>query len=83
MRALTILLDPVTDLILAQRYELPTGSGTTSLMEETFSDYRNVDGLQVAFTALVRRAGAPFLSRQVKTFEYNVPLDSTLFIKPS
>jgi zinc protease len=83
MRALTILLDPATDLILAQRYAASTGPGTTSLVEETFSDYRSVDGLQIAFSAVVRRAGTPFLSRQLKTFEYNVPLDSTLFIKPS
>jgi len=83
MRPLTLLLDPATDLILAQRYDVPTGSGTTSPMEETFSDYRSIDGLQVAFSAVVRRAGTPFLSRRLKSFEYNVPLDSSLFVKPS
>jgi zinc protease len=83
MQAVTVLLDPATALILAQRYEMPTGSGTSSLMEETFSDYRNVAGLQVAFSAVVRRAGTPFLTRRVRTFEYNVPIDPALFTKPS
>ena len=83
MRPLTIVLDPATDLLLAQRYELPAGVGKSAVIEETFSDYRSVDGLQVAFRALVRRAGAPFLSRQVTTFEYNLPLDPLLFIRPS
>jgi zinc protease len=83
MRPLTMLLDPATDLILAQRYDVPTESGTPLQMEESFSDYRKIDGLQIAFSALVRLAGAPLFSRKLKTFEYNVPLDSALFNKPS
>jgi zinc protease len=83
LRPLILLLDPSTDLILAQRYDVPGGSGTTLQMEESFSDYRNINGLQVAFSAVVRRAGAPFLSRQLKTFESNVPLELSLFVKPS
>jgi zinc protease len=83
MQAVTVLLDPATDLILAQRYEMPMGSGTSSLMEETFSDYRNIDGLQVAFSAVVRRGGTPFLARRVRTFQYNVPIDPALFTRPS
>jgi zinc protease len=83
MKPVTVLLDPSTDLIRAQRYQLPASAGAVSEMEETFSDYRSVDGLQVAFAASVTRAGAPFVSRRVKTFEYNVALDPSLFVKPS
>jgi len=79
----TVLLDPSSDLILAQRYEVPAGPDATALMEEMFSDYRNVDGLQVAFRAAVRKGGVPFLNRRLRTFEYNIPLDSALFTKPS
>ena len=43
-------------------------------MEEQFSDYRSVDGLQVAFAAVVEAGGLPVLTRRVRTFEYNVSL---------
>jgi hypothetical protein len=52
-------------------------------MEEIYSDYRSVDGLQVAFSASMKKDGVPVLTRQVLRFEYNVPLDSQLFTKPS
>ncbi len=40
-------------------------------MEEQFSDYQRVDGLQVAFAAVVEAGGLPVLTRRVRTFEYN------------
>jgi zinc protease len=83
IQPVTVLLDPSSDLILAQRYEVPAGQAATALMEEIFSDYRNVDGLQVAFSATVRKSGVPFLTRRLRTFEYNIPLDPALFTKPS
>jgi hypothetical protein len=61
---------------------MPAGPGTAT-MEEIFSDYRAVDGLQVAFKAEIHRNGTPLLERVVRTFEYNVPLDAALFTKPS
>ena len=83
LKPLTVLLDPSTDLIHAQRYQLPASPGAISEMEETFSDYRSVDGLQVAFSASMTRAGVAIVSRRVKSFEYNVVLDPSLFVKPS
>jgi zinc protease len=82
MRPVTVVLDPVTALIRRQRYVMPAGPGTAT-MEEIFSDYRAVDGLQVAFKAEIHRNGTPLLERVVRTFEYNVPLDAALFTKPS
>jgi zinc protease len=79
MKPVTILVDPGTQRIVAQRYE----AGAGLAMEEQFSDYRNVSGLQVAFTTVVLKAGLPFVSRHLRTFEYNVPLQSELFTKPS
>jgi zinc protease len=79
MPPLTLILDPVTSLIARLRYDLPDKTSA----EEVFSDYRTVNGLVVAFAAEVRQTGAPPLHRSVKTFEYNVPLDSALFTKPS
>jgi hypothetical protein len=79
MKPVTILVDPGTHRIVAQRYE----AGAGLAMEEQFSDYRNISGLQVAFTTVVLKAGLPFVSRHLRTFEYNVPLQSELFTKPS
>jgi zinc protease len=70
LKPLTVLLDPSTDLIRAQRYQLPASAGAVSEIEETFA-------------ATVTRAGLPFVSRRVKTFEYNVALNPSLFVKPS
>jgi zinc protease len=81
---LTLLFDPATALILKARYRVVVGAGGESVVsEESYSDYRNVQGLNVAFATEVRREGAPALSRTLRSYEINVPLDSTLFTKPS
>jgi zinc protease len=79
MVPVTLVLDPTTDLVVAERYEASPGM----LIEEQYSDYRAIDGLHVAFSAVVRRDGQPFLNRRVRSFEYNIPLDPALFIQPS
>jgi zinc protease len=83
MQAVVLLLDPATDLILAQRYDAPAGAAGRETVEEQFSDYRRVDGLQVAFAAVVQASGLPVLTRRVRTFELNVPLAADLFSRPS
>jgi zinc protease len=79
MAAVTVTFDPSTALIARLRY-LSAGGATT---EETFSDYRDVKGLKVAFMAVMSRDNAPFLKRVVRSFEWNVPLDAALFTRPS
>lgn len=76
----TIAFDPSTGLLAYQRYGGANGEPTT---EETFSDYRAVQGLQVAHQASVRREGQPPIQRIVRTFELNVPLDPEFFKKPT
>jgi zinc protease len=78
----SMLIDPDTGLILAERYRTPAGRGAWLPVEEAFSDYRSVDGLQIAFEAVARREGQVVLNRRVRSFEYNVPLDPALFTKP-
>jgi zinc protease len=82
MRPVTVLLDASTAQIRGQRYDVMVGPSAAPA-EEEFSDFRRIDGLEVAFTAVVRRGGTPILRRQLRTFEYNVPLDSSLFVRPS
>ena len=83
MQSVVLLLDPVTDLVLAQRYEVSTGNGGRTMMEEQFSDYKRVDGLQVAFAAVLEEGGLPVLTRRVRTFHYNVSLPADLFRRPA
>jgi zinc protease len=83
IRPFSLVLDPDSGLIVAERYQIPAGRGAWTPVEEAFSDYRSVDGLQVAFNAVVRRDGRPIVIRRVRSFEYNVPLDPALFTKPS
>jgi hypothetical protein len=52
-------------------------------VEEIYSNYRDVHGLQVPFTTDVRRDGAPAVHRTLRNFEFNVPVDSALFTRPS
>ncbi len=81
MPRVTLVLDPTTSLVVAEHYL--TGPSPGDRVEERYSDYRSVDGLQVAFTVVMTRNGQPVLNRRVRSFEYNIPLDPSLFTKPS
>jgi zinc protease len=86
MPSTVLLLDPATDLIIAQRYDAPPTSNNgdvREVIEEQFSEYRSVDGLQVAFAAVLHSGGQKILTRRVRTFEYNVSLPPDLFTRPS
>ena len=78
MRPISLVLDPEKLTILKQRYDMENAT-----VEEFYSDYRAVDGLQVPFKAEVRRNNVPLLERVLRTIEFNVPLEAALFTKPS
>ena len=77
MRPVSLVLDPDSAAILRQRYDMENAT-----IEERYSDYRLVDGLQVAFKAEVLRNGTPLVERTVKSIEFNLPLDPSLFTRP-
>ncbi len=52
------------------------------IVEEEFSDYRAIDGVQFAFTG-ARRNGAQSIERRITDLKVNVPLDPALFKRPS
>jgi zinc protease len=81
-QSLTLLFDPATALVSRARYRFASPPEPEVNVEEVFSDYRDVHGLKVAFRIQLRREGAPAIERTVRAFEFNVPLDPTLF-KPS
>jgi zinc protease len=75
----TLTFDPRTGLLVHQRYG---GDGEEPATEERFSDYRPIQGLQVAHRATVRRESSPPFDRIVRTFEINVPIEPSFFKKP-
>ena len=80
MVPLTLVINRDNGLIEKARYVAGPGEGRS---EEEYSDYRNVNGIQVPFHTVVRRAGLSPLERDVKTVRFNVPLPVGLFTKPS
>jgi len=80
MPTLTLLFDPATALPVRQRYRVITAPGAApSETEEVFSDFRDVGGIKVPFSAVIRVNGLVTLKRTVHKVEYNVPLDPALF----
>jgi hypothetical protein len=47
--------------------------------EESYSDYRVIDGIQVAFKTVVRRGEAVILERTLTEVKLSAPVDETLF----
>jgi zinc protease len=74
-------IDPQTHLVTKQVYV--AGTGNQPLVEEMFSDYKLVDGVQIAFTARVRQGGQSILERRVTDIKINTPLDPALFKRPT
>jgi zinc protease len=84
MPPLTVVFDPASALIVRQRYRAPGSQGRATVdTEEEFSDFRDVSGLKVPFSAVIRVAGEVTVRRTLHSVEYNVPLDPTLFSRQS
>jgi hypothetical protein len=78
-RPVTLWIDEATGLIAKSTYRV-AGDITA---EEVYSDYRDVNGVRVAFRTELRREGAPGVTRTVRKCEFNVTVDSKIFNKPS
>jgi len=81
LEPVVLYINPATGLISKQTYV--AGGPGQPVIEELFSDYRVVDGVQVAHTAAVRRAGQLMLERRVTAISINPPLDPALFTRPA
>ena len=77
---LALVLDPDSGLIVRERYPAPDAPGE---VEERFSDYRDVDGVKVAFSVSVTHPQRGDFVRIMRKVAFNVPIDSTVFLKPS
>lgn len=74
-------LDADTYLVASQSYV--AGGPGSPLIEEAFSDYKPVDGVQIAFAASVSQHGRRVLERRVTNIRLNAPLNPSLFQRPS
>jgi predicted Zn-dependent peptidase/outer membrane lipoprotein-sorting protein len=79
LNPVVLSIDPASGLVTKQSFIAgPTGA----LIEEEFSDYRAVDGVQFAFHAQ-RAAGGLKVERNVREIKVNPPIDPSLFRRPA
>jgi len=77
-----LAIDPDSALVTRQTY-VANGPGQP-VIREAFSDYRAVDGVQVAYKATVTRGnGQTTLTRHVVNITINATLDPALFTRPA
>jgi zinc protease len=81
LEPVVLSVDPQSGLISKQTF-IAGGPGG-QLIEERFSDYRLVDGIQVPFTTTAFGSGRPLGERQVTSITFNAPIDPALFKRPS
>jgi zinc protease len=77
---MVMYIDPETFRITRQTY-LAGGPGAP-LVEELFGDYRPIDGIQIAFSATVRRGSETLIERKIVELRINDALDPALFKRP-
>ena len=77
-----LLLDPVTGLVLGERYTA-RAPGDAVETEERYFGYRAVDGIQVPFATEVRRNGRTVIRRRLREILFNRELPAETFSRPS
>ncbi len=69
-------------LVVRQSFSRPGPEGGQMQVEEAFSDYRDVDGIKVPYTAELTHNGRAVLTRTLTAVNFNAPVDSQLFTRP-
>ena len=80
LNPIVFYIDRVTGLITKQAFAADAPG--RPLVEEQFSDYRPVDGIQIAFQA-ARKVGTLSVERRVTDVKINAPIDPALFRRPA
>jgi zinc protease len=81
LEPMVMYVDAGTGLVTKQTYV--AGGAGQPLVEEIFSDYRDVNGIQINYAASVRVGGEPALERTVLDVKIGGPLDPSLFGRPA
>jgi hypothetical protein len=77
---IVLLIDPQTSRI--DKMTFVADAPGRPIVEDVFSDYRAVEGVQIAFEAS-RRNGEQAVSRHVVDIKLNSPIDPALFKRPA
>jgi zinc protease len=80
LNPIVFYIDPEAGLITKQAFAADAPG--RPLVEEQFSDYRLVDGIQIAFQA-ARQVGTLSVERRVTDVKINAPIDPGLFKRPT
>jgi zinc protease len=80
LNPVVLYIDPATGLIHKQVFTADMPG--RPIVEEQFSDYRAVDGVQIPFSAS-RKAGPMTVERKVSEVKLNVPIDPAQFKRPA
>jgi hypothetical protein len=70
-------------LVARQSFSREAPDGGRRTADEAFSDYRDIDGIKVPFTAQLTHDGRPVLTRVLTDVKFNTPVDLKLFSRPS
>jgi zinc protease len=80
LNPILLYVDPESGLI--DKLTFVDDAPTRPLVEERFSDYRQVDGIQIPFQG-TRKIGSQAVERQTTDVRINVPIDPSLFKRPT
>ena len=80
LNPIVLYVDPQTSLVTKQAFS--ADGPTFTLVTEEFSDYRPVDGVQIAYAA-TRQVGDRAVKRTVTDVKINPSVEPTLFKRPS
>jgi zinc protease len=80
LNPIVLYIDSTTGLINRQQFSADAPG--RPLIEEEFSDYRPVDGVQIAYRA-IRKVGSVSVERRVTEIKINAPIDPALFKRPT
>jgi outer membrane lipoprotein-sorting protein len=80
LNPIVLEVDRTTSLIRKQSYRADAPG--RPLVEESFSDYRPVDGIQIAFRA-ARKSGPLSVERRVTEVKINTAVEPALFSRPA
>jgi len=77
-----VVLDVDRDTLLIVKQSYRADAPGRPLIEESFSDYRPVDGIQIAFRAS-RKSGPLLVERRVTEVKINAAIEPALFTRPA
>jgi zinc protease len=80
LNPIVLYIDPETSLVRKRLFA--ANAPGRPLIEEQFSDYRDVDGIQFAFHA-TQKVGPLSVERTVTDVKINAPIDPALFKRPA